>query len=277
MEFYYENHRGQRIDFFNSPYILAEHTFTDWNMTYQLVQRRSTGFAFDPATKTFRIRLMPRAVEAADREEAYRNLYDEFVSVISQDIEQPGKLWTTNGEYMVCRIIEAAKSAWNKYRDVTIACVLLADNPVWIKEVIYEKESRGESEEDPFLDYPYDYPYDYASGQTGSFKISNKGYGAANYRLIIYGPAASPNIVLDNVVIGADTILQQGEYLVIDSQTHSVYTVQNNGTIVNQFNNRSKTRSIFEKISRGEHLVVWNGTFGYDLILYEERREPEWN
>lgn len=277
MDFYYENHNGQIIPFYNSEYVLTEHTFTDWALSYTTVQKKSSGFSFEPATRDFIVRLMPREVEADDRKEAFVSLYNAFISCIAKDTDKPGKLWTTNGEYLVCRIVTSSKSKWIKYQDTTIQCTLLSDNPVWIKDRTYEETQRDETDNSGFLDYDYDYAYDYSNGQSGSVEIVNNGYSSADYRLIIYGPCADPYIVIDENVIGVSAILGDGDYLVIDSRTSEVYTVQNNGTIINQFNNRNKEYPIFDKVEPGRHTLFWNGTFGFNITIYEERREPEWS
>ena len=70
--------------------------------------------------------------------------------------------------------------------------------------------------------------------------------------------------------------MEEGEYLTIDSTTKKIFLTKNDGTIINQFNNRNRDSYIFEKIPAGSNVVTWNGDFAFDVILLEERSEPKW-
>lgn len=278
MNFYYENHVGERIQFYDSPYVLASHTFADWSLAYETVQRVSRGFHFEPATKKFKVRLLPQIQTPEDMETAFNELYDRFVGIVAKDTDYTGKLWTTNGEYLVCRITVSEKTDWKLSKHVALNCTLLSDYPVWIHDSVYEIARHEElPDANKYLDYTYDYDYDYMSSLTGQVDIVNEGYGAAGYRLEIFGSANNPYVMIDDVTISVETTLGADQYLVIDSRTRSVYTVNKNGTVINQFNNRNKTQSIFSGITTGRHSLIYPGTFGFNLTVYEERREPKWS
>lgn len=278
MDLYYENNQGEIIKFYDSSYILTDHAFFDWSLSYSTVRSRSTGFKFDPAVRNFKVRIVPKEPELEDRYRAYQELINAFVNICAKDTSKPGKLWTTGGEYLICRIVASTKTEWIKSKDVLLSCQLLADYPVWIKENTY---SVTKHEDTPganlYLDFDYDFDYDYMSPITGQQYVQNDGYGNAQFKIIMYGPASDPYIVLDGKTIGVNTVLAGTDYLVIDSRSYEVYKVTNTGEKVNQFNNRTKTTSIFDKISPGRHSMIWPGTFGLDLTIFEERREPEWN
>lgn len=73
------------------------------------------------------------------------------------------------------------------------------------------------------------------------------------------------------------TTVDDQEYIRINSRENTVQRVKNNGEIINEFNNRGKDDSIFEPILPGSQTVVWPGTFGFDVILHQERSELKWN
>jgi phage-related protein len=73
-----------------------------------------------------------------------------------------------------------------------------------------------------------------------------------------------------NCTVGAN------EYLTIDSSAKKVFLTAQDGTITNMFNNRNRDSYVFEKIPTGQNVVSWNGGFGFDIILLEERSEPKW-
>ena len=70
--------------------------------------------------------------------------------------------------------------------------------------------------------------------------------------------------------------MNSGEYLTIDSATKKIFLTAVDGTTANKFNNRNRDSYIFEKIQPGGNVVAWDGTFGFDVILLEERSEPKW-
>ena len=51
---------------------------------------------------------------------------------------------------------------------------------------------------------------------------------------------------------------------------------RNNGVMVNLFDLRGKEFSVFEPIPGDVVTVTWNGSFGFDITLFEERSEPAW-
>lgn len=530
MDFYYENHLGEKIQFYDSPYVLEGHTFLDWALEYTTVSNVSGSFRFVPTVKTFHVLIVPVETYAEDREALYKQLINRFVEVVAKDTEQPGKLWSMSGDYVVCRIVTSNKTDWNKYRKVALTCELLADDPVWIRDNENSFAARGgETSEGEFLDFgvrlesypelsgtnitfqsnyemplksfivdcppqqsgegtpsdenvrdftvinrvsvrksyvngsqaedgtstftsmpaagvpnfyggiydlvnsrktylyrleriravsrkitsinnvyfcdslagaidtgnpdllsnrfeaglsvdyltsndvrgmavdgngniyigfgsegpatvaeansylssttvnvlfraasPYirqsaaqdpilqkvgrdnftawignydaavktpieitlvyynglrvfavgdngDYPYDYMSDQSTQVAVNNSGDGKADYQLTIYGPATDPRVTINNIAVGVDGMtVQSGEYLVIDTAAKTVTLVNTSGEHVNAFNNRIKTGPIFTQLPPGSNTVYWSGDFGFDLTIYERRREAEW-
>ena len=55
-----------------------------------------------------------------------------------------------------------------------------------------------------------------------------------------------------------------------------IYVTAIDGTITNVFNLRSRDSYIFDKIAPGMSSVTWDGNFGVDITLLEERSEPKW-
>ena len=67
-----------------------------------------------------------------------------------------------------------------------------------------------------------------------------------------------------------------GETLLIDSTTKKIVLTKADGSKENWFDKRNRESYIFEEIPPGEHAVIWNGTFGFDLTIIEKRSEPKW-
>lgn len=67
----------------------------------------------------------------------------------------------------------------------------------------------------------------------------------------------------------------------IDSSTRyakdrKIVKVKTDGTEENLFNSKNNESSIWEKIPAGLSIVSWNGAFGFDIILFNERGTPRW-
>ena len=39
---------------------------------------------------------------------------------------------------------------------------------------------------------------------------------------------------------------------------------------------RYKKESVFEEIQPGQNELTWSGDFGFDVLLYHKRSEPDW-
>lgn len=59
-------------------------------------------------------------------------------------------------------------------------------------------------------------------------------------------------------------------------KTRKIVKVKTDGTEENLFNSKNNESSIWEKIPAGLSIVSWNGAFGFDIILFNERGTPRW-
>ncbi len=69
--------------------------------------------------------------------------------------------------------------------------------------------------------------------------------------------------------------LESNEYLTVDSRTNEVVKHTDSGDI-SVYDLRGKEHSVFSKIPNGDLLISWNGSFGFDIVAFAERSEPEW-
>ena len=72
-------------------------------------------------------------------------------------------------------------------------------------------------------------------------------------------------------------VVDENEFLVIDSREKTVIHYLNNGTSENWFDYRNKESSVFEPLPYGDLTITWDGTYGFDITAYIERNEPIWN
>ena len=180
---------------------------------------------------------------------------------------------------MRCYFIISKKSEWEpdaSYLDNDVT--LVTEYPMWIREEEnqYRKAISDQSRAE-YLDYPFDYPFDFLGGVPGVGYINNAGDAACHFRMLVYGPCMNPRIIIADHAYEVATKLDAGEYMIIDSRDGSVNRIRNNGSAVDEFDNRNKKVSIFEKIPKGGSLVSWDGSFGFDIVIFYERGEPKWN
>lgn len=177
--------------------------------------------------------------------------------------------------YFKCFITKAEKSDYLvSKRYMTLKLTLTTDMPYWVRETPYVF-GHGAGSLNEYLDYPFDMPFDYRS-EVSMDTVNNTGIVGTNFRLIIYGTAINPAIYIGDHEYSVNCEVNEGEYLVVDSTSKEIYLVGQTGTKTNKFNDRNRDSYIFEKIPSGVNTVSWDGEFGFDIILYEERSEPKW-
>lgn len=123
--------------------------------------------------------------------------------------------------------------------------------------------------------YPFDYPYDYSVSHL-SRNIVCDSVGSCDFKLLIYGEAVNPSIVIGGHVYAINGTIGKGETLLIDSLTKTITLTTALGNKVNWFDKRGRKDYIFESIPSGTNPVNWSGSFGFDLTVIEKRSEPRW-
>lgn len=123
--------------------------------------------------------------------------------------------------------------------------------------------------------YPYDFPYDYALPLISN-NIFCESIGASDFRLLIYGEAANPSVIIGGHNYAINGTVGKGETLLIDSLTKTITLTTAAGNKINWFDKRGRENYIFEPIPTGKVGVNWSGSFGFDLTIIEKRSEPKW-
>jgi hypothetical protein len=188
----------------------------------------------------------------------------------------PGKIYI--GEYYTTGYITG--SAKTDYlitgRFCNISLTVTSDNPAWYREQTQvfvpnagDVDFIGETE------YPYDYPYDYAAAASGK-QLNCDSIGNSAFKLLIYGGATNPEIIIGDHKYAINGAVSHGETLLIDSLTKTITLNTTDGRHSNWFDKRSRDSYIFEPLPPGRHDVTWVGTCGFNVTVIEERSEPRW-
>lgn len=124
-------------------------------------------------------------------------------------------------------------------------------------------------------EFPYDFPYDLLSNSIVA-QIINRGLTEQEAQIIIYGPATSPEITIGDNSYAVNCTVEEGDILTIDTKAKTIILRRADGTEENMFSLREPRTDFFRKIAVGSNPILWDGSFGMDVILFEERSTPEW-
>lgn len=274
-DIYYVNSNNEKIDLLESPYMLQTGELFGYKWNYESKQRlggggKITNIRKDLEERTLTLSIVNYGVE--NYEEAIDYLHE--ITDIDVLKKTPGRLYV-GGMYLNCYVTASEKSEWEPeagYIDVSLT--LAVEYPMWVGENPYTFHSFGVSSTDNKR-YPGRYPYRYANGMNSTY-IINPHFTNSNFELIIYGPAVNPMVTIGGVPYLVNVILEEDEYLAIDSRSRTIIKATKNGERENLYHNRQKGRNFFRKIGPGRQSISWTGKFDFDLIIYEERGEPKW-
>lgn len=266
----YINNKGAEVNLNKSPYRLLVSDLLDYEWDVIESGDLITGFSKSISKRSVDIDIWKTS------EKSSRTLMNELTNIFETDISlgTPGKLFIDDN-YLICYIFKSEKSNWETKLMTSCEYGLVTDKPFWITETT-KSFTKGSGASSESLDYPHDYPCDYAPKISAS-NIVNDNYAPSDFRLTIYGPVVNPAITIGENVYQVYTELLENEYLVIDTQERFVAQYGNTGGQTNKFNSRNKTYEIYAKIPAGISSVVWSGSFGFDIVMYQKRSEPRWN
>lgn len=271
--FIYENHLGQRFVGRDNGVFLNANDLRDYSWKYDTINSRISRFY-----RPVKDRSLPLVVACNTSEEAIA-VKHRLLELTETDIEArlPGKVYI--GEYYTNGYItSSSKSNYlTNGRFCNVSLKLTSDDPAWYRDTAYSFgiNSGDEGYSEGGTDYTYDYPYDYAVSITGK-KIVCNSIGSNAFKLLIYGPAAEPTIMIGGNTYTVNGTIGAGEVLLINSITKTITLTTAAGQSINWFDRRGRDSYIFEPIPAGQNTVVWPGSFGFDLTVVEKRSEPQW-
>ena len=271
--FIYENHLGQRFDSLANGVFLNYSTLRDYSWSHESINDRISRFYRPVINKK-----MPVVIVGKTEAEAML-AQNTLLDIAEVDIAavKPGKLYI-NGYYTHGWITGSTKSDYlisKRYTKNTLTFV--SDGSAWYKETthVFAAGLDAGINNGSGTDYPYDYQYDYALKASGRI-ITCDGVGNNAFKLRIYGLATSPAVSVNGHQYKINGTINPGESLLIDSVNRTITLTTASGTPVNWFDKRDRQMYIFEPIKPGMNTITWVGTFGFDLMVIEERSEPKW-
>lgn len=284
MKFSYINHKNEKIDLSQHPYIFQEGDLLDWVYKYDSENGKTKNYRKEPKEYKCKIAIVLNPHVQNDKyKTSWREAMDKFLNIVSVDVVAgvDGKLCTDTGCYLPCKIIASGKSMWRP--GAVINELTLLANMGWIVEhsIPINPMELEASNEDGVKKYPYTYSYKYP-GLSTKININIDHYTDSDFKMVVYGPTTSVLINIAGHPYIVDYPLNEGEYMVIDSRPYvdkkkRLYMVDAQGNTKNIFHYRNPEYSVFKKIPCGIVTISYSRTYGIDLTVFVERSEPLWN
>lgn len=215
---------------------------------------------------------------------------EKFFALADADTEAGvyGRLSITDWEWR-CNLVAGAFSTLSSDGSLAVyELTFRADSPLWTRQagtwsfdaVAYGSDTTG-------LDYPHDYPFDLSPPISGQQTLSVESLAACEFELVFFGPVENPSVKIGDNRYRVACSVPAGALLFVDSVNQrngdiSVFLRSRDGVITNEYDKRIRGLEesgtyMFQRIESGESLVTWDGSFGFDLILYETRGVRPWN
>lgn len=267
----YVNHLGEVIEFGKKGLFSNSNDLRDYEWTYDSSRNRAENFRTGVVSKT-----IPVVISAESKKKCI-DLKNRLYEVCEKDIiaEQKGKLYIGD-YYLECYVYSSAKSNYlDTGTTINISLKVVADSIKWIKNEIHSYRYIPDTSTDG-KGYEYDYDYDYAPMTDHIGKLSVDDMKSCDFILDIHNGAADPVIYLDSHCYSVKCIVSAGEHLIVNTAKSTVTLVKANGDTVNMFRYRDKQSDVFKRIVPGDHRVMWNGSYDFDITIIHERGEPKW-
>ena len=132
------------------------------------------------------------------------------------------------------------------------------------------------------LDYPYDYPHGYSRPTSGGSVYTGR-LVPCKPRIVFYGPVRNPKITIAGNKYQVNANVTTGARIEVDGRDKTVTLITSDGTATDKFSDALRGSGegggeyIFQPIPPGDNVITWDGTFGIDVMWYDEVGEPPWS
>jgi hypothetical protein len=265
---------GGTLDMSTAPILYREHDFMsrkhNYNATALISGRGSKLTRFYKEAVEYTIQL---SVWGADMHATLNNMTDIFERDIF--LQQPGRL-QVNEEYLNCYVIASEVGDWTLAGNgVTVELTILAEKPLWIREELLSYGTFTAGSSTGFI-LPTAIPFALTSS-AGIRQLIVEHHASVLAEISLFGPSVNPSFNIGSHLYQINGTLLAGERFVINQLDKTVIKVTNSGEVINCFNLRSKTSSVFEPIPAGENILTYTGEFAISINLFYERGEPQWS
>ena len=265
---------GGTVDMSSAPILYQDHDFMKreigYNSTPLVSGLGSKLTRFFREAKEYKIAL---SVWGDDMHATLNGMTDVFERDIFS--QTPGKLFV-NEEYLNCYIIASNVGDWTLAGNgVSVELTVMAEKPLWIKEELLSYGTFTAGSATGFI-LPTAIPFGFTSN-TGIRQLIVDHHSSVLAEISLFGPFVNPSFSIGEQIYQVNGTLLAGERFVINQLDKTVIKLTNSGEVINCFNLRSKTYSVFEPIPAGENILTYSGEFAISINLFYERGEPQWS
>lgn len=274
----YVNHMGRSVDLNGDGVHLSSGELADWSIGYATLNGRISAFRREQR-ETPVAAVIACSTSAAGM--AKRNAIYE-VAAVDVEAAKPGRLYV--GDWYLPGYIVGSKKGryWHTGAAADYELTFVSDDPRWTLE--HDNAFTPGANRDGGFTYPHDYPYNYGTTM-GSVSVENPSVLPSSAKIVVYGPATNPYVIVGGNRYEVEATVPSGGYLVIDGAASppAITLVHDDGTNENAFHRRRGNQRkgggsyIFEPVPPGVLSVMWDGSFGFDLIIHEKRDERRWS
>lgn len=281
MKFYYVNSAGKRINFYEYPYLFQEGNILDYSWLYDNDNLKISNVHKEPGERSFKLALLPDVQLSFDErkkllQQAANNVFEVFEYDVCNNAY--GRLYSETGYYLLCKIVSSSKSEWQNgvpymFQEFT----LITQMDFWLKETRYSYFPVSDTENNGLL-FPFDFPFDLSRKPVGRDNIDTDNFLPSDFILTIYGSVLNPSVTIGANTYGVSCEIKKDERVVISllNGEREIKCIDKFGDVKNYFEYRNKKNSVFSPIKSGMNSIVWNGEFGFDLVIVDRRSEPKW-
>lgn len=268
----YKNHLNETFDLTANGLFVEHSDLYDYNWKVTQKNKKLAGLSREPASRSLPVVILCHT--EAEGTAARNRLFE----VAEKDVlaQKPGRLMA--GEYYLkCYITGSKKENYLiTRRHMRTELTVFSDQPFWVKESTFRFLPAARTRAaDNHLDMPHDWPVDYTSDARLT-ELLQDGFADCGFRMVFYGPCTAPAVYVGGHKYQVHTTVQAGEYLTVDSNGKTVVLTTNTGEQASCFADRDREAYLFRPISPGVNKITWDGSFGFDITLLEERSEPKW-
>lgn len=272
-KFYYLNNFGERINFGKDGIFADYNDLRDYQWSYESINNVITGFTRGIVSKKMPVLFL--SASGQNTRQARNKAYEIFEKDVFA--KKKGKLYV-NGYHMECWIIGSKNSEYlNSESYLRTELTVVTDKPDWIKSTTFTFKPIPNLVGDADVDFNFDFPVDLQAAPFATNTLINPCAFASQFILNIYGACNNPQIEIGDYTYSFKCALADGERLEINSLTRKIFKYNAQGAAENYFNCRNKKKSVFEPIASGNKQVRWNNEFCFDLMIVQQRSEPEWS
>lgn len=272
-KFYYQNNFGEKIYFGKDGIFACYNDLRDYEWAYESSNNAVTGFSRGIKTKKLPVLFVS---ETGQKTRQARN---KAYEIAEKDVlaGKKGKLFV-NGYYMECWLYGLKNSEYlNSESYMKSEFSVLTDKPQWVKTTPFSFVPSNIQSSDDEDDFPFDYPIDLMAAPFSTNTMVNPFAFPSHFILNIYGACINPQIEIGDYTYLFNCVLTEGERLEVNSMDKTIRKYSQQGVFENYFNCRNKAKSVFEPITTGNKQIQWNSSFKFDLVLIQQRSEPEWS